>query len=246
MKNYLPDLTWQEVYELKKRTDKVIIPIGSLEQHGHHLPLATDTIIAFEVAKRVAEKLNVPLTPPISFGFSIEHIDFPGTLSLDPLTLISLLKNLCSSLAKHGFDKIFIINGHGGNEATIESAIQLIKDELKISLYSFTLLSIAQKFFKKISESPEGEFGHADEIETSLMLAICPDKVRLDKCVNESPKFKAHLTFEPSKKEVTFAWKAKEISNSGVIGAPSKASAEKGRLILDYLIDRVATIVKEL
>ncbi|MCP8321537.1 MAG: creatininase family protein [archaeon] len=246
MKNYLPDLTWQEVDELKRRTDKVLIPIGSLEQHGPHLPLSTDTIIAFEVAKRVAEKLDVALAPPISLGFSIEHIDFSGTVSLDPLTLTYILKNLCSSLAKHGFKKIFIINGHGGNRATIESAIQLIKSELNISLYSFTLLSIVQKAFNKIRESPKGELGHADEVETSLMLAICPEKVKMDKCIDESPKLQAHLTFEASKKEVSFAWRTKEISESGVIGAPSKASEEKGRLMLDYLIDKITTIVKDL
>jgi creatinine amidohydrolase len=246
LKNYLPDLTWQEVEELKKRTDKVLIPIGSIEQHGHHLPLSADTIIAFEVAKRVADKLNIALAPPINFGFSVEHMEFSGTLSLDPLTLISLLKDLCSSFAKHGFKKIFIINGHGGNKAIIESAIQLIKDELNVSLYSFTLLSIAMKFFNKIRESKEGELGHADELETSLMLAICPDKVMMDKCIDEPPKLKAHLTFEPSKKEVAFAWKTKEISDSGVIGTPSKASAEKGRLMLDYLVDRIVTIVKDL
>ncbi|MCP8316209.1 MAG: creatininase family protein [archaeon] len=246
MKNYLPDLTWQEVDELKRRTDKVLIPIGSLEQHGPHLPLSTDTIIAFEVAKRVAEKLDVALAPPISLGFSIEHMDFSGTVSLDPLTLTSILKNVCSSLAKHGFKKIFIINGHGGNRATIESAIQLIKNELNISLYSFTLLSIVQKIFNKIRESPKGELGHADEVETSLMLAICPEKVRMNKCIDESPKLQAHLTFEASKKEVTFAWRTKEISESGVIGAPSKASTEKGRLMLNYLIDKITTIVKDL
>jgi creatinine amidohydrolase len=246
LKNYLPDLTWQEVDELKKRTDKVLIPIGSLEQHGPHLPLSTDTIIAFEVAKRVAEKLDIALIPPINFGFSIEHMDFSGTLSLDPLTLIALLRNLCSSLAKHGFKKIFIINGHGGNRATIESVIQLIKDELNISLYSFTLLSIVKKVFNKIRDSKEGELGHADELETSLMLTICPDKVKMDKCIDESPKLKPHLTFEASKREVAFSWRTKEISDSGVIGAPRKASVEKGRLMLDYLIDRIATIVRDL
>ncbi|MEM3708698.1 MAG: creatininase family protein, partial [Nitrososphaerales archaeon] len=140
----------------------------------------------------------------------------------------------------------FIINAHGGNKAIIESAIQLLKDELNISLYSFSLLSIAQKFFNKIREYQEGEIGHADEIETSLMLAISPEKVRMDKCIDEAPKLPKHLTFESSKKEVSFAWKTKEISNSGVIGAPSKASAEKGRLILDYLIDRIAMIIRDL
>lgn len=83
-------MTWQEIDEIRRRTDKVLIPIGSLEQHGPHLPLSTDTIIAFEVAKRVAEKLDIALAPPIGLGFSIEHIDFPGTISLDPSTLTAL------------------------------------------------------------------------------------------------------------------------------------------------------------
>jgi creatinine amidohydrolase len=95
-------------------------------------------------------------------------------------------------------------------------------------------------------DSPEGEIGHADEVETSLMLAICPEKVKMNNCVDESPKLPKHLTFEASKKEVSFAWRTKEISKSGVIGSPSKASAEKGRLMLDYLVDEIATIVGEL
>jgi creatinine amidohydrolase len=95
-------------------------------------------------------------------------------------------------------------------------------------------------------DSPEGEIGHADEVETSLMLAICPEKVKMNNCVDESPKLPKHLTFEASKKEVAFAWRTKEISKSGVIGSPSKASAEKGRLMLDYLVDKIATIIKDL
>ncbi|NWG08999.1 MAG: creatininase family protein [Nitrososphaerales archaeon] len=247
MKNYLPDLTWQEVDELRKKTNKVLIPIGSLEQHGPHLPLSTDTMIAFEVAKRVAKRLkNIALAPPITIGFSIEHMDFPGTLSLEPTTLMAFLRDLCSSLARHGFKKIFIINSHGGNKATIESAIQSIKNELDISLYSFTLLDIVQKAFGKVRESPRGEIGHADEVETSLMLTIHSEKVRKDKFIDESPKLKPHLTFEGSDKEVSFAWKTKEISKSGVIGKPSKASLEKGRLLLNYLTDRVTEIIRNL
>ncbi|MCP8314240.1 MAG: creatininase family protein [archaeon] len=107
-------------------------------------------------------------------------------------------------------------------------------------------MSIVQKAFNKIREPPKGELGHADEVETSLMLAISPEKVKMNKCIDESPKLQAHLTFEASKKEVTFAWRTKEISESGVIGAPSKASTEKGRLMLNYLTDKITTIVKDL
>ncbi|MCP8304105.1 MAG: creatininase family protein [archaeon] len=246
MKNYLPDLTWQEVDDLRNRTDKVLIPVGSLEQHGPHLPLSTDTIIAFEVAKRVAERLNIALTPPINFGFSVEHMGFPGTISLEPLTLTALLRDICSSLAQNGFKKIFIINGHGGNKAIIESAIQSIKSELNISLYSFTLLSMVGKVFDKIRESPKGDVGHADEVETSLMLTICPEKVRTDRCVDESPKFRPHLTLEAVEEGFSFAWRMKEVSDSGVIGAPTKASAEKGKLLLEDLVERIAVIVEDL
>lgn len=246
LKNYLPDLTWQEVDDLRNITDKVLIPIGSLEQHGPHLPLSTDTIIAFEVAKRVAEKLNIALTPPINFGFSIEHMDFPGTISLKPLTLSILLRDICSSLAQNGFKKIFIINGHGGNKAIIESAIQSIKNDLDISLYSFTLLNMVREVFDKIRESPIGDAGHADEVETSLMFTICPENVRTERCADESPKFRPYLRLEAAEEGFSFAWRMKEVSDSGVIGSPTKASAEKGKLLLEDLVERIAVIVGDL
>ncbi|MCP8323286.1 MAG: creatininase family protein [Candidatus Methylarchaceae archaeon HK02M2] len=244
--NFLPNLTWQEVDKLRNRTEKVLIPIGSLEQHGPHLPLSTDTIIAFEVAKRVAERLDIALISPINFGFSVEHLGFPGTISLEPLTLIAILEDMCSSLSENGFRKIFIINGHCGNRAIIEGAIQFIKNELNISIYSFTILNMVENVFSKIRESKIGDIGHADEIETSLMLTICPEKVRIDKYVDESPKLQPHLSFETRDRGFSFAWKTKEVSDSGVIGAPSKASKEKGKLILEDLVTRISVLVGDL
>ncbi|ODS42531.1 MAG: hypothetical protein MSIBF_04235 [Candidatus Altiarchaeales archaeon IMC4] len=202
----LRDITWTEI----PRTDTSIIPVGSLEQHGPHLPFETDTIIAADVARAVGEKINALVAPAIPVGISDEHMDFQGTLSISAKTLTSLLSDISGSLKRHGFTKQYIINAHGGNTPVLEK----FGEKNKVPVFG-TLGYI-------------GKFDHAGEVETSLMLYLKPDAVRTDKIRD--------FEFTVPKGR---SWKTKDHTESGVIGCANKATKEKGRQYFETIVESI-------
>jgi creatinine amidohydrolase len=142
----LTEMTWSEVKDALKKTDTVLIPVGSTEQHGPHLPLGTDTLIACKITEEVAKEVNAVVAPPIAIGFSTEHLDFPGTITMIPKTLMSLIRDTCRSLISHGFKKIIIVNGHGGNTGLIEAATRELKQETEATI-------VIVDFYKLIGEA---------------------------------------------------------------------------------------------
>ncbi|HUK27689.1 MAG TPA: creatininase family protein [Candidatus Acidoferrales bacterium] len=243
--------TWTELEESVKtgRVSKAILPIGSYEQHGPHLPLSTDTMIAEYVANKVSEKCEASfLLPSIQVGCSSEHLGFAGTISLTQKTMAGLIVDIAHSLTLTGFRRLFIINGHGGNKATIDSTLievkQLVPD---LSIYSFTILDIVKQKFDHIRKSERGVVGHADEIETSMMLTIAPDCVNMSRAVCEKSLLPEKLSFESNNMtRISFAWKASEVTKSGVIGDPASATAETGTILLDFAIQVISDIINEL
>lgn len=205
----LMDMTWGEV----KGKERVIVPIGSIEQHGPHLPLNTDTLIAEGVSKEIASRLNAVIAPAVIPGVSVEHMDFPGTLSLSREVFIKKIKEICSSLSRHGFKEIILINGHGGNRKALKS------------------LKMTKVKYLDIVKQIKG-YDHAGEIETSLMLYLHPEKVRNSKIRKQDFKF-------PGKDK----WRMLDYSKSGVLGDPTKATAEKGKR---YFHQVASGLMKEL
>lgn len=245
----IAEMSWDQVKNLLLKTDTVLVPIGSLEQHGPHLPLETDTILALEVARRAAEKAGVALTPAIPFGFSVEHINFPGTISLDPGTLMRVIEDVSRSLIHHGFKKIVIVNGHGGNAGVITATIQSLKGELKADLALVNIWELAVSEFQKLRKSEPGKMGHADEFETSLLLAVDASKVRLDKIkVEQQSKFSRALSLDPFilTDKVHVMWRTEEFSRNGVIGDPSKATREKGERLLNSMVENLVKFLMAL
>lgn len=227
---------------------KIIIPIGSLEQHGPHLPLSTDTIIAQHIAELVSEKCNTLLLPAVQIGCSIEHYGFPGTVSFQVETLGQVVEDVTNSLLKSGFNKIFLINGHGGNKSIIDSAITKLKNSSpEAHVYSFTIIDVAKQKFDEIRRSSRRLVGHADEFETSLMLAINPALVDMSKAIAETPSLPDQLSFEVEDlSKISFGWNAKGITKSGVIGDARLANANLGKILLDYIVQTISTIISEL
>jgi len=231
------------------KASKIILPVGSLEQHGPHLPLNTDTAIGDYVAKRVSEKCpHAFLMPAIPLGCSTEHLGFAGTISLQPETMLRIILEISTSLLQSGIRKLFIINGHGGNRAALEIAMINTKHVLpEMQLYSFTILDIAKERFAQVRKSSKGLVGHADEIETSMMLAIKPEAVDMSKAVLAEPSLPGSLSFEPEDLSmVSFSWNTKDLSKIGVIGDPRHAAAETGRTLLDFTVEKIATMINEL
>src|SRR5512139_1299051 len=126
IKNYLPHMTWVEVEQALTHTDAVIIPLGSTEQHGRHLPLGTDSFEAVETAKLIAQKADVLVAPVVLAGLSSHHMGFPGTITLTPETFEAVVYETAQSLIGHGFRKILIFSGHGGNAVSVAAIIQRI------------------------------------------------------------------------------------------------------------------------
>jgi len=206
----LNEMTWEEV----KGRETAVIPVGSIEQHGPHLPLETDSLIAEAVSRKIASKINAVVVPSVRYGVSIEHMDFPGTISLSKEIFAGKISDICSSLLKHGFKKIILVNGHGGNSKTLEA------------------LKLRNVKYVDIIKQIKG-YDHAGEIETSLMFFLYPEKVRTGRIKKQEFKF-------PGKGE----WRTIEHSKSGVLGDPTKATAEKGQKYFEQIVSGLLNELK--
>jgi creatinine amidohydrolase len=236
----MENLTWEEIKTLiQNGYDKVIIPIGSTEQHGPHLPLSTDSIISLEISRRLAIKLgNTLVAPIVNFGLSEHHMDFPGTISIKEDTLYLLLRDIISSLSKHGFNKFILISMHGGNYPALKNIKDKLINEypkLKIETYEdFSKLSMIFHEPAKemnISESVIGS--HAGLIETSVIFYLNKNLVRRDKI---RKGFIGNLDEARRKlRELGII----KVSNIGVIGDPTLFSENIGEKAIEKVVEHL-------
>jgi len=231
-------MTWKEVEEALKRTDTIFVPVGAIEQHGPHLPLNTDTIAPLEFAKRVAEKIGVLVAPPIRPGISPHHMPMKGTITLEPSTLIAVIKDYCKSLYKHGFNRIFLLNGHGGNANTIGVAVQELHKELPDAhTASFNWWTFIPKEVGEVMSPSEGI--HANRLETAWTLAISPDLVDMSKAVNEFPPFvKEGMSQDEFRINMSTVKTIADLSKSGVVGKAAEATKELGEMCLKKAVEK--------
>ncbi len=244
---YLGALTRRALEEIPNKSRAlVIIPSGAIEQHGHHLPLGTDAMLAQLWLAHALPKLSaatpVYVSPPITYGKSIEHSDFSGTITVSAQTLRSQLLVLVAQLQALGFRQIAVLNTHGGNSAVLVTTIR----ELQMS--PALRIGMLHGYYKAEQNPQEAAFGfHAGEWETSLMLAGAPELVQIDRAVCEYP---AHLEdpghLRPETAPAVFAWKTSDVSKSGVMGDATLATKEKGRRWLDEASTALAQKIKDL
>ena len=211
---------------IKKKKQIAIIPVGSIEQHGPHLPISTDSDIVTEISLQLSDKINGVLLPTINYGISDEHFPF-FNLSIKKSTLSRILEDICESLIKNGISRILIINGHYGNLDSLKSFERKQKNNRKIKVFSYW------KYMDR-------EFDHAGNVETSIMLAI-------SKKVNMRKAKKGFQTDGMSKKEISkinrLAQKSfPKVTGNGVWGDPTKSSATVGRKIIKEVVNN---LVKE-
>jgi len=217
---------WPDVEAGPRRL--LVVPVGSLEQHGAHLPLDTDTRIAAAVATRAcAGRAGVGLAPPIAIGASGEHADFPGTLSIGNVALSTLLIELGRHAALH-WPAMLLVNGHGGNVVAIRDAVTLLSDEgrrchvwhagVRPEMLATAALGAALV--------PDA---HAGRVETSIMLALAPADVRLDVASAGEPRTLAEILPDLQ------AHGVRSVSANGVLGDPAGASAAEGERLLGLL-----------
>jgi creatinine amidohydrolase len=250
-------LTWPQLREAARADQVVIIPFASIEQHGPHLPVDVDLRLAREVCVRAARRnSNCLVMTPMAFGFEPHHMAWPGTIDVDWDVLIRYGVCVVSSLARHGFKRILIINGHGSNRPIMEMIVRLAQvkhPEILCAGQSWFALGAVAEAFQPLQES--NHTSHACELETAAYLAIDPDAVDMSQAVADysfrrSAHFWADLTGRKPDPDSTVPLVAMEYfatgSFTGVRGDPSKATAEKGERALEAAADEVARIVDEL
>ncbi len=237
--------TWMEMEERLKHTDTVILPCGSIEQHGPHLPLDVDYFDSVYLADKVAEACSSPkpmVLPPIPYGVAYHHQDFKGTISISNHTLSALIHDIGMSLAKNGIKKMIILNGHGDNAPTLLYAAQMINRDSGIFVCVESGETSDTDLYNLI-ETPNDI--HAGEIETSTTLAIRPQMVDMEKAVNETMNFGSSYLDFTSERGVAWYVKTKIISDSGVMGDPTKANVEKGNKMWEIMIAQLVRFVEE-
>lgn len=224
--------------------DTVVVPFGSTEQHGLHLPLGTDAILGGALCGRVVRALgNALLAPGIPIGCSEHHMDFTGSLTLSQETFLQVVADLCRSLAHHGFNHIVLIPTHGGNFAPLAKAVETLRSELPgVNLIAYTdLMGFMNEIFRvgKAREvTPEKAGAHSGEFETSLMLTVRPDLVAMEAA---QPGYVGdQLSIAP----VVFEKGFRAASENGVLGDPSDASAANGEAYMDALTELLVGFIK--
>ncbi|MBN1301655.1 MAG: creatininase family protein [Melioribacteraceae bacterium] len=240
------ELTWEEADKRLKQTNIAILPVGAIEQHGPHLPLDVDSYDADYLAKKVAEACSDPkplVLPLIPYGVSYHHDDFPGTISVTNETLSRMVYEIGMSISKNGINKLIIINGHGDNSPTLNYAAQMINRDAKIFVAVDTG-ETSDVDLDDLSETPNDV--HAGEIETSTTLALRPRLVKMDRAKKSVLSFSSRYLNFSSLRGVPWYARTKRISESGIMGDPTRASSEKGKQMWEIMIAHLVAFVEDL
>jgi creatinine amidohydrolase len=238
----LTDLKWPDIAALD-RDVPIVIPIAALEQHGRHMPLFTDSLLLGEVIRRASERLKdkVLFTPLMWLGNSEHHLDFPGTMTAAPRVYLDLLKDMAENFLFHGFRRIVLVNGHGGNIVPAKQALFELRQKYRqrndLLLLSATYWSLGARPQSVDPSFAQGEMGHACEWETSMMLRLRPELVGdygAAKTISESKQL------EPGYR----AWTTRDLSEVGHLGQPQLASAEKGETLFRLFSEDVIAFLE--
>src|SRR5688572_4386439 len=237
-------LTWAEMNEAIAAQKLVILPTASTEQHGRHLPLDTDTLlcesICLEVGKRAPAKVLV--LPTITYGLNLHHIDFPGTIHIEPEVFIAYCLNVTKSVAYHGFEKILIVNGHGSNQPLIDLIARRTTLETDSLCAAVHYINVCRDKFEEIKETPV--VAHADEFETSLYLHIAPERVQMDKA-GQSDDVMGRYVSSDSTNVVRFNDYWSRWTDLGVHGDARAGAAAKGEIIFEEAVSKLLELVDE-
>jgi creatinine amidohydrolase len=233
---YWNDLTWPEVRRAVAHSPYVLLSFGAIEEHGPHLPLGTDTIAAAGFSTRLASATGLIELPVMPFGqvWSLEHFD--GSLSISDETIIALVCELAAGLHRNGVKGLVLYTAHLGNAAALKKAARALEESGGLAAIALAYPGL-EEIAKQVSETPRSHpaIMHADELETSVMLALAPEQVRMDRAVSEYPHYPVHFDNAPVR------WDT--VSASGVFGDATAATAEKGNQIIDHVVDTATRII---
>lgn len=237
------EMTWPLLRKVKRESVVVMAPIAACEQHSRHLPTFTDTLLVTAVAEGVESRLpaQVLLLPTLWLGASSHHLRFGATLSAEVDTHITILCDLLTPLLDDGYQRLLILNGHGGNIDTMHVALRLLQDEFKDrQLTAASYWELAEKELAELAEGARKSMGHACEFETSMIMALRPELVQRKEIKDDPPPT------EPALRGLYIAEDMHQRTKRGAVGYPKLATAEKGQAFLQAAIDRTAEVVEAL
>jgi len=245
------DMTWQEIGGLDRDRTVLVLPVGSVEQHGHHMPTGTDTYLASAVCDAAAALVgpSVVMLPSPWYGLSAHHMHFPGSITLTAETMMALVGDVVASVVHHGFRRIAVVNGHGGNAGIIDVLASTLGHRFygTARIACLTYFALAGKAIAALRESKHGGMGHACELETALMLRLHPDLVHQDRAVVHYPETGTpYLSTDLIEGSIVRAFSAfDDLSESGTFGDPGLATAEKGERFLAVCAEALAVFLKD-
>lgn len=246
---YWDELTSPQLDALD-RAIPVLLPISATEQHGYHLPMATDRMIGNHICEQINKVINeqVLVLPMISIGCSEHHKDFPGSLSVQHDTMLSQMSDIADCVVSYGFKNLFVINSHGGNQGIAQSFLERFgyrNPEVTMAFSSWW--RVANEEIRSIQESGPGGVGHAGEFETSLMLHIAPHLVDMNQALENAniPTFTWAENDLVNGSKVSLYRRFSEVTPNGVIGDPLLGTAEKGKMLIDIIVKEYVSILKE-
>jgi creatinine amidohydrolase len=251
MHSYWQDLATPDFEQLDPESTVAILPLAAVEQHGHHLPLATDAIINAGLVEALLERprksVRVLVLPALTIGHSLEHIDYAGTLTMAAETLLASWIDVGRSVARAGVSKLVLLNTHGGQTSLVQLAALRLRVEEGMMVVRANYFAFG---------SPPGLFGadelkhgiHGGEMETSLLLHLRPDLVRQEALADFTGLPQQMATRNKvfgAEKPVGFGWMSQDLHESGVVGNAAGADAARGKQLLDYLADQLALLIDE-
>ena len=244
--NELARMTSEEAARAFAAARLALLPVGSCEQHGPHLTVDTDTAVAEAIARLLAAELDdrAVLCPPIGYGLSEHHLAFAGTLTLRPATYLALIDDILESLAHNGLRRVLIVNGHGGNIDALRLANRAARRDRGMLVASFMWATIAADAADEAASSPS--YGHACEVETSVVMAVAPDRVRSERLVPPAARRSVDPLTDPPRSTVDEPVGLHEWSDDGALGDPRLATEEAGQQVVEVVVERALAFARRL
>lgn len=229
--------TWAELpKDIEAASGAAIFPIGATEQHGPHMGCGMDAVLADKLCAAVSERTKVPMLPTLFYGCSLGHSRrWPGTIAIQPITLIELVKQIGDWAYHSGVRRLFMVNTHVTNAAPLRCALEMLRaehDDMMVALFNSATISPRLREV----QFADGDDWHANNAETSLMLAVAPEMVRPDVMATAD---------DPDRTDgLVFSHPVNRTSCNGVTGAPSRAKAENGRLWFDWMVEDLSALIE--